>query len=223
MSKIDIKVGETYYVRVKVTEIIDDKIITRTVSDKGSSLIESHTIFFDDEVLAFSPVLNPAPIAFFKSTVIPEAYPKYDPRRKFRKGDKVRPVERYGRMPDDGAPVNVICEVVENELTNGTVAIRACGNAGSALFRVTALYLELVTPVAELERYVLIHKEIEKYYDVCWKDDDEPDGRTGRTRVRNTYWYHNPPKTYTQQEAKAAAEAECARLNAEYRKEQNNV
>lgn len=200
MSKIDIKVGETYYVRVKVTEKFHDKIITRTVSNKGSFLIESHTIFFDNEVLAFSHVLPPAPIAFFKSSWIPEAYPKYDPCRKFREGDKVRPVERYGRMPDDGAPVNVICEVVENEQKNGTVAIRARGESGSVRFRVTALYLELITPVEELAPYSV--GESTDYFSVD-KDDEE----------LCIYWKETHP------DPKTTAEIECARLNAEYRKE----
>lgn len=126
---------------------------------------------------------------------------KYDPNRKFRKGDKVRPVERYGRMPEDGAPVNFICEVVEDELKNGTVAIRARGNCGSVQFRVTALYLELVTPVEEMEPYSVV--DAHTHWDVADKD----------MKCVVTYSkLHHP-------HAKAAAEDECDRLNAEWRKE----
>lgn len=87
---------------------------------------------------------------------------------------------------------------------------------------VNAVFLKLVTPVEEMESYIVIHNKNEKYFEVCWKDDDEPDGRTGHTRCRVTYWYHQPPMTCTEEEAKVAAEAERDRLNSEYRKENSH-
>ena len=132
--------------------------------------------------------------------------PKYDPCRLFKEGDKVRPVQRYGRDPDDGAPVNVICEVVEDERINGTVAILARKNGGSVRFRVTALYLELVTPVEELEPYVVrlaTPDGVEEWH-------VEP--RNNNLALVAVFGHRHP-------HAKEAAEAECKRLNEEYRKE----
>lgn len=143
---------------------------------------------------------------------------KYDPCRLFRKGD-VAVISHYkGRaiIPID-LKVGDKVKVCENEEA-GASFIHVIDPIGRRFF-ITPPFLELVTPVEELERYIIIHNEREKYYDVCWKDDDEPDGRTGRTRVRATFWYNKPPQTYSQTEALSAAETERARLNAEHRKE----
>ncbi len=193
MSKINIKVGGTYYVRVKVTELMDDKIITRTVSDKGFPLNESHTIFFDDEAPAFSHVPYSALIEISKTNVIPEASPKYDLCHKFKAGDKVRVVENKGRKQAcSGSLATVKQDEDENKVL---IAID-----GSGIWWVDAAYLELVTPVEELEPYSV--GETTDYFSVD-KDDEE----------LSLYWKDKHPN------AKAAAEAECKRLNAEYRKE----
>lgn len=144
--------------------------------------------------------------------------------RRFRKGDRVRVVAWQGRSPFDthhGLKINAgeIHIVLDDEYERNEVYI-GMSSADEEQSVIHACHLELVTPVEELERYVLIHNAREKYYDVCWKDDDEPDGRTGRTRVRATFWYHKPPQTYSQTEALSAAETERDRLNAEHRKEQ---
>lgn len=143
---------------------------------------------------------------------------KYSPLRRFRKGDKVRVVSWQGRSPGCSALLGKITTVLHDE---NELGVRIQIGEGESFCTPSPCYLDLITPVEELERYVIIHNEREKYYDVCWKDDDEPDGRTGRTRVRATFWYHKPPQTYSQTEALSAAEAECARLNAEHRKEQS--
>lgn len=147
------------------------------------------------------------------------SHPKYDPCRLFRKGDVAVISRCKGRaiIPID-LKVGDQVKVCENEEA-GASFIHVIDPIGRRFF-ITPPFLELATPVEELERYMIIHNEREKYYDVCWKDDDEPDGRTGRTRVRATFWYHKPPQTYSQTEALSAAEIECARLNAEHRKEQ---
>ena len=149
-----------------------------------------------------------------------ETAPKYDPCRRFRKGDKVEYLPKDGReLFEAERLLTQTLTVVENEheIYNRVEVKAQNGDIHSVPF----YYLKLVTPVEEQERYILIHNEFEKHYEVCWKDDDEPDGRTGRTRCRATFWYYHPPQTYTQKEAKAAAEAERDRLNAEYRKEQS--
>ena len=172
-----------------------------------------------DETPAFAEII---PENGTKNT---DPAPKYDPCRKFRKGDKVRVVECNGRDYKDYDPyTNLQTSELYTVLENESEAID--GGCGDILIakdnieqEILFCFLELVTPVEELERYVIIHNKREKFFDVAWKDDDETDGRTGRTRCRATYWYNSPPQSYTQTEAKAAADAECARLNAEYRKE----
>lgn len=200
-----IKIGETYYVRVKVTEKIDDKIITRTVSDKGSFLIESHTIFFDDEVLAFSHVPPPTPIKFFKMTAIPEVYPKYDPNRKFRSGDKVRSKQVNGRWysGSDKEHAGQLLTVKEDEGTEDTASVVYVAPNDKTNWMTDPAYLELVTPVEELEPYYV--KEIIETVQIR---------RDGCGSFVASYDKESHPN------AKAAAEAECDRLNEEYRKEQ---
>lgn len=145
----------------------------------------------------------------------PAEKPKYDPCRRFKKWDRVRPVVRYGRTPDDGALANVTYVVVDDE-KNGLVSIaRHDGKSGYA-HTVTALYLELVTPVEELEPY-----SVKPVYETI----KEEDGLLGYEVVNaeglpEIIFFGGKGKYRVMQEAKEAAEAECARLNAEYRKEQ---
>lgn len=150
--------------------------------------------------------------------------PKHDPCRRFRKGDKVRLIAHRGRIAyDEGLqypPDDTVYIVEHDEMKNGVVSIYEQPECDFDAFDIHFSFLELVTPGEDLARFVLLHHEFEQFYEICWKDDDEPDGRTGRTRTLATYWYHLPPQTYSQKEARAAAEAECARLNEEYRKDQ---
>lgn len=127
--------------------------------------------------------------------------PKYDPCRLFRKGDKVTPRKRDGRVPDDDAPCNVICEVAEDE-EGGKVRITYYHGSVVELFHVTALYLELVTPVEELGPYSVSEATVQYLV----KEDNK------KVVAQFCKLYHP--------NAKAAAEAERDRLNAEYRKEQ---
>jgi len=205
----NVKVGETYYVRTKVLSVelgYTDTEIAAVVVDAEGKALGPDVIYFDKRDLA----------AF--SSCKPETAPKYDPCRRFRKGDLAELSRYKGRaiIPID-LKVGDKVKVCENEKTDSTI-IHVIDPIGRRYF-INPAYLELVTPVEELVRYIIIHNENNKYYEVCWKDDDEPDGRTGRTRCRTTFWYHQPPQTYSQKEAKAAAEAERDRLIAEYRKE----
>lgn len=215
MNPEEIKVGETYNVRMTVTEKTARFIYTKT----GTKDIIDGYCFANQESFAFSPLPDPANV-----TKSAKNAQKYDPCREFKNGDIVRYVERDGRSYVDAPPVGATCRVIVGEDSVGMVMVefKFSENEESDVYDVPFYHLELVVPVEELERYVVIHNDYEKYYEVCWKDDDEPDGRTGRTRCLTTFWYHNPPKTHTQKHAKEAAEAERDRLNAEYRKEQNN-
>lgn len=133
-----------------------------------------------------------------------ETAPKYDPTRLFRKGDKVKAVLRHGRIPNDGVPKDVILEVIADE-RDGIVKVLHKMGVILEIFNVYALYLELVTPVEELEPYS-VSENIHGW--VVFKD-------TPGNVVAN---FNN-----THPNAKAAAEAERDRLNAEWRKEQNNA
>lgn len=213
MKPEEITVGETYNVRVKVVRKSDLFIHTKTCVDTA---LDGGYLFEYAEAEAFSPI-NSA-----DGTKSAKNAQKYDPCRPFKAGDIVTPSPVKGRW--FGAAWEghreIRFTVTKDEDKEGTMWVQE--DDSSTPIWVLAAFFQLISPVEELERYVVIHNDYEKYYEVCWKDDDEPDGRTGRTRCLTTFWYHNPPKTHTQKHAKAAAEAERDRLNAEYRKEQDN-
>jgi hypothetical protein len=128
--------------------------------------------------------------------------PKHDPTRFFKKGDKAEVVERNGRTPTcfpvGRIKVGDIVTVAENEA--GDVFIKVLTKEGHKMM-VPWFMLELVTPVEELEPYKLI------------------DSPNTYNIVRDSAMVMTIHKK-SHPNAKAAAEAECARLNAEYRKEQ---
>lgn len=130
-----------------------------------------------------------------------EIAPKYAPNRLFRKGDKVRVVEWNGR---DIARVGQIGYVVSNEC-NSRVELSIDGWKNSVYY--PACHLELVTPVEEREPYKVEESIFIKDEWKVWKDG----GDETQTLIA-TYTLAHP-------NAKAAAEAECDRLNAEYGKE----
>lgn len=130
--------------------------------------------------------------------------PKYDPNREFRVGDKVSVRKIHGKLPqcryNGMVKVNEgdCCTIHEKEHRNCYwVTIPSGGN-----WCFDAAYLELVTPVEELEPYTV---EEGKASYLLKKGD----------KLLANYWPSHP-------NAKAAAEAERDRLNAEYRKEQSN-
>ena len=123
--------------------------------------------------------------------------PKYDPCRKFRKGDKVRVVEWNGR---DIARVGQIGYVVSDEY-NSRVELTIDGWTKDVFY--PACHLELVTPVEELEPF-----RVEENCGV-WRVLNKKSNLIAS--AYNESGHHH---------AKEAAEAERDRLNAEYRKEQ---
>ena len=144
--------------------------------------------------------------------------PKYDPCREFVPGDKVRMRERDGRHPycmrmrEHIVPSGTILTVATN-LGNGLVSVRADGNPNEQV--VGFYFLELITPVEELEPYSVTYST----------DTSDECGRFEVVRGEQCvsiypYGTHETRYYKKAEHAKAAAEAECARLNAEYRKEQ---
>ena len=137
--------------------------------------------------------------------------PKHDPTRLFKKGDKVRMVEWHGRsFFDGGCHPNCNKWTVTEDETSG-VNIEQDGHTISD---VPACYLELITPVEELEPYsvhaILGNNGKPAFFAV----------RKGDVSV--AAFFCDTPRAFTEEQALAAAEAERDRLNAEWRKEQNN-
>ena len=132
-----------------------------------------------------------------------ENKPKHDPTRLFKKGDKVRIVKYNGRKFDAASltfqlgKVYSVCE--DEDTTHCYVMLQSCG----ICYAHPVAFLELVTPVEELEPYKLI------------------DSPNTYNIVRDSAMVMTIHKK-SHPNAKAAAEAECARLNAAHRKEREN-
>lgn len=137
--------------------------------------------------------------------------PKYDPCRKFRKGDKVRVVEWNGRRPQCVALLGKETIVLRDESSLG-VRIQI-GESGESYCTPEPCFLELVTPVEELESY-----HLNEIYDI---DDGKLIGyEVARVDTRDAIFYGGENHLRTIEQAKERAEAERDRLNAENRKEQ---
>lgn len=79
--------------------------------------------------------------------------PKYDPNRKLKKGDKVRVVEYKGRIGSSIMLVGTRAIVTQDEEELEWVAIKS--EDGIKRDSIDPAYLELVTPVEELEPYYI--------------------------------------------------------------------
>ena len=196
MNIEDIKVGETYNVRMQLVYIDEDGDYCFNMETK--SYIYRLFNKKDVETCVF-PIISSDNIT--KNT---ETAPKYDPNRMFRKGDKAKTRIINGRE-NQKMPLNVIFTVVGDEDEYGAVPVEYMSPSRGLLTSTTvhAVWLELVTPVEELEPYyvedgglsVMVNSRINERVVCC------------------SFHKNVHPN------AKAAAEAECARLNAEYRKE----
>jgi hypothetical protein len=134
---------------------------------------------------------------------------KADPNRFFRKGDKVRVVENKGRIGSSIMLVGTLAIVMHDEEKLEWVAIKS--EDGIKRDCIDPAYLELVTPAEELE--------------ISQVFDDKKMGAWIVTKDNFTHAYF-PYRcevcdniANSKEEAKAAAEAERDRLNAEHRKE----
>lgn len=125
--------------------------------------------------------------------------PKYDPCRLFKKGDKVKRRTVDGRT-DQEISEGIELTVIYGEDKYGNVRVQ---NPNGICIVTKSVFLELVTPVEELEPYFVFEDatswQVKKGNSLC--------ARYGKA---------------THPHAKEAAEAERDRLNAEYRKDENN-
>ena len=162
--------------------------------------------------------------AVHPSAVIIKSPPKHDPTRPFEEGDIVKPRFVDGRTDIDLSSLHPYT-VTKREDSWGNV--RVMNNNHSLTTK--AVFLELITPVEEQEPFYI---ETEAFDYEIRNANDDPDIGTSLAfhvkfqdpdegqilRVKSYYESY----VYSREHAKAAAEAERDRLNAEYRKERNN-
>lgn len=199
-----LKPGDEIFIRAKYRERLRDGDVlfshfVTNAYDKEKQAAEWYT--HPENVI--SSISSPENV--IKNT---ETAPKYDPCRKFKKGDIVDYHRRDGRdyqdTPDMGDYKFAVVTDDEDEET-GLVFVEfvLTYNYDNACHYVPWYHLQLVTPVEELEPFFVYEDatswQVKKGKSLC--------ARYGKA---------------THPHAKEAAEAECKRLNAEYRKEQNN-
>ena len=141
-----------------------------------------------------------------KSLIKKLSAPKYDPSRKFRKGDIVEPNEINGRLPQELRGCYRYKVIVgEGEMTSPLYVtvkpLLAANYKHLSEIHVNVVFLKLATPVEEREPYSLEND------DLGWNVLDKDGWLVAR--FCNSGHPH----------AKEAAEAELDRLNEEYRKE----
>lgn len=145
-----------------------------------------------------------------------ENHPKHDPCRLFKKGDKVkRKKEINGRLVIC-AEIERIYIVTEDEDSYGIVRLDDEPSLDTCHYE-----LELVTPVEEQEPY---------YVGDCKDDPDCPFFYIQNKNNEINYglleevarYVYDTDYTADKETVRKRAEAECKRLNAEYRKEQNH-
>ena len=193
----NVKVGDTVLVKATVEGVKEDKFY-----------VSHGCLTHWQDANEVYPLPSPyQPLNLPIMTEVPQTYPKYDPCRKFREGDKVRVKREVHGRPvyigeDAWEPLdpNEIWEVVEEKETGWVYLKNGCLEAD-----VWHGMLELVTPVEELEPYIVTYDD--KFYHIH---------KQGEEASIAVYSEARHPH------AKESAEAECDRLNAEYRKEQSN-
>lgn len=145
---------------------------------------------------------------------LPPEKPKHDPCRKSKKGDEVKRRTVDGRTDPD-VPEGIYLTVTTDEDKYGNVRVQE-PNGRSIVTK--SVFLELVTPVEELDPYFIDESTEEESFDIM--------KRVGKLYLtRNCIYYKtevNEHAELTREEALSAAKAECKRLNEEYRKEQKN-
>lgn len=205
MNHADIKVGKYYTLQLLCTLNAEKIIVFGTASGDHIPLRQC-----DLECVTPTPSEPPTLVG---------TTPKHDPSRKFRKGDKVRLIAHRGRIAyDEGLqypPCDTVYIVEHDELKNGIVSIYEQPECDFDAFDIHFSFLELVTPVEDVEPYI-----VEKSTDgatIVWtvKKRDCSQGLDFRYCPG---WGGNI--FFSETHCRKHAEAECARLNEEYRKEQ---
>lgn len=198
LNREDLKIGDTCFIQVTVEGKEENSWVQFRLAENSTSFVLA-----DFENASFYSISPYAPLNLPTMTKIPEMNPKYDPFRKFRKGDIVRVIEEInGRTPTLCGDIETskIYTVSANE-DDGYVMLKV----GNGCDSIEWYWLELVTPVEEIEPYSVEEETL------CWLVLNE--------RIRGKAIVCEFIKKF-HPNAKAAAEAERDRLNAEWRKEQ---
>ena len=189
MSTKNIKIGEIYNVRVKVIGITNEGVDALYVDADGGGITGLR--------------IGKQRIGILRRST-PETAPKYDPCRKFRKGDIVEPRSVNGRW---FSPVWVDRSGIHYEVTIDedplTAHLYVKDPDSPEPFLVHAAFFKLVTPVEELEPYYYVTKN---------------DGVHPTFLVRNRNEEHRVAaicECWNEEDAQRI----CDMYNAEYRKE----
>lgn len=202
----NLKPGDPLLIECTFNDVYDDGDICINVKESD---------VFSDDVITNTKYVHPScvslpspypPLNLPIVTEVPQTYPKYDPCRLFRKRDKVEVVANKGRthIGCHGYVGNVTKD--EDEMGQVMLNLERAG-----VMVINAAYLQLVTPVEELEPFNIHHTDDNEFY-IYFKDD--------LPVASYPYKGEGYPYYYTKEQARERAEAECARLNAEWRKEQ---
>lgn len=182
--------------------VVDARDVFRNMSESEKASISNFLSSYFRESKKQEEMLNSLKKMGIDLTNI---QPKHDPCRPFREGDVVEPKQVKGRVysKDSKHLIGKKCIVFRDEEEPGYVVISYAGKN----YSINAAYLGLITPVEELEPYHILHNMTNGY--VIYKDEPKTDNIV--VIFNNTHPH-----------AKAAAEAECGRLNEEWRNEQSN-
>lgn len=201
MKPEEIKIGGVYDVRVKVIKkpaspITGQVEIGVYTVDLATNLpMEYETSWFlPEEAPAFAEITSE------NDRKNSDPAPKYDPCRRFKKGDRVRVVECKGRIkPYLKDVLGKIYTLDEGENDRNIAYIKA-----DDIDLLDVCHLELVTPVEELELYLVKQNTNGRCFEV---KSPSP------VRTVAAFFYGGENPAYTEEEAEEAAKAECKRLN----------
>lgn len=192
MNIENIKVGETYNVRVKVIGKYS-KGIDAIYADADDAIAGLHIP--ERRVGILRPI---SPENGIKNT---ETAPKYDPCRWFREGDRVEVKQYKGRLY-----TKFWAQYLGQVLAVGTSETETSSPeliTKQGLQPIDPAYLELITPVEEIEQYFIQEDSVS--YNIRSKDECLIAAIVFKGICENPM---------------QLAKDTCARLNAEYRKEQ---
>ncbi len=139
---------------------------------------------------------------------LPPEQPKHDPCRLFKEGDIVKRRTVDGRTDPD-VPEGINLTVTTGEAKYGNVRVQE-PNGRSIVTK--AVFLELITPVEELEPYRIGKSDYNGFVNI------EKKGKI----IAMIPYGKELHEHKTEEQALATAEAERDRLNAEHRKEHGN-
>lgn len=188
---------------------------------KGCTVLVKATVESVQETKAYvhhGCITHPLP---FNEIYSVPTQPKYDPCREFQPGDKVRMVMRDDRYPycykmrEHIVPTDTICTITKRE-NCGFVEVEY-NNGYNPIVHFS--FLELVTPVEELEPFYIIDDDADAEHPFFVIQNRKSTLSSGLDEEVMRFLY-GQNYTADKDTVRKRAEAERDRLNAEWRKEQ---